>query len=174
MTPEARKPLFGFIFAPKPATPGAGQVSWLRIPARGPWRLTVLIISTLFLASVLGTALLSLAATRNLEGVVIEVLTLLAMVPIVFLVARGWVTGTYVNDSGVRVVRIKRSDFAPWSIVTGIDVIQTGRGLRLVVETSEGTIDTTIGSFTWDTALREQTWLASVDRMRIWLAESRG
>jgi hypothetical protein len=174
VTPEARKPLFGFIFAPKPATPGAGQVSWLRIPARGPWRLTVLIISTLFLASVLGTALLSLAATRNLEGVVIEVLTLLAMVPIVFLVARGWVTGTYVNDSGVRVVRIKRSDFAPWSIVTGIDVIQTGRGLRLVVETSEGTIDTTIGSFTWDTALREQTWLASVDRMRIWLAESRG
>ena len=174
MTPEARKPLFGFIFAPKPATPGAGQVSWLRIPARGPWRLTVLIISTLFLASVLGTALLSLAATRNLEGVVIEVLTLLAMVPIVFLVARGWVTGTYVNDSGVRVVRIKRSDFAPWSIVTGIDVIQTGRGLRLVVETSEGPIDTTIGSFTWDTALREQTWLASVDRMRIWLAESRG
>ncbi len=174
MTPEARKPLFGFLFAPKPATPGAGQVSWLRIPARGPWRLIVLIISTLFLASVLGTALLSLAATRTPAGVIIGVLTLLAMVPLVFLIARGWVTGTYVNDSGVRVVRITRSDFAPWPIITGIDVTNTGRRHRLVIETSEGTIDTTIGSFTLDTALREQTWLASIDRMRVWLAESRG
>lgn len=174
MTPEARKPLFGFLFAPKPATPGAGQVSWLRIPARGPWRLILLLISTLLLASVLGTALLSLAATRTPEGVIIGVLTLLAMVPIVFLVARGWVTGTYVNDFGVRVVRIARSDFAPWPIITGIDVTQTGRRHRLVIETCEGTIDTTIGSFTLDTALREQTWLASVDRMRVWLVESRG
>jgi len=174
VTPQARKPLFGFLFAPKPATPGAGQISWLRIPARGPWRLAVLIISTLLLASVLGTALLSLAASRTPGSVTIGVLALLAMVPIVFLVARGWVTGTYVNDSGVRVVRIVRSDFAPWPIITGVDVTQTGRRQRLIIETSEGPIDTTIGSFTWDTALREQTWLASVDRMRVWVTESRG
>lgn len=173
MTSGPRKPLFGFIFAPKPTTPGAVQVSWLRIPARGPWRLTVLILATLILASLLGTALLSLAATRTPQGVVIGAFTLLAMVPIVFLVARGWVTGTYVNDSGVRVVRLWRSDFVPWSIVTGIDITATRRDRHLVLDTPEGTITTSIGSFTWDTAWREQAWLSSVDRMRVWQRESR-
>lgn len=172
MTSSPRKPLFGFIFTPKPPTPGAGQVSWLRIPARGPWRLTVLITATLTLASVLGTALLSLAATRTPQGVLIGALALLAMIPIVFLVSRGWVTGTYVNDSGVRVVRIWRSDFAPWPIVTGIGITSTRRGRYLVLDTSEGTITTSIGSFTWDTAGREQAWLSSVDRMRVWQRES--
>lgn len=146
----------------------------MRIPSRGPWRLIVLIGASTVLAAFLGTALLALAATRTPEGVITGGLTLLIMTPVVVLIARGWVTGTYVNDAGVRVVRLWRSDFAPWSIVTDIEVIETRWGSRLIVITSEGGIRTGIGSFTLDTALRQQTWLSSVDRMRVWQRESRG
>jgi hypothetical protein len=174
VTSSARKPIFGFIFSPKPPTPGAAQVTWMRIPARGPWRLALLIGSSSIVAAFLGTALVALAATHTLEGVILGGTTLLVMMPVVLIIARGWVTGTYVNDTGVRVVRMWRSDFTPWSIVTAIDIAETRWGQRLLVVTSQGDIHTDIGSITLDTAMRPQTWLSSVDRMRVWQREARG
>lgn len=172
MSREPRPPLFGFVFAPKPAAPGSGQERWLRIPHRGPWRLALLITSTLALAVVGGSALLALAGTRSVSGLAIGVIALLISLPVIMIVARGWVVGTFVNDSGIRIVRLVRSDFIPWSIVDELTVVPVRWGQHLVVATADGIIPTTIGSRTLDTAWREQTWLSSVDRMRIWHSEA--
>lgn len=171
MTDEPRAPIFGFIFAPKPHTPGAPQLTWLRIPARGPWRLMLLIGSTLALAALVGSALLALAGTRSLEGLAVTSLTFLLGLPLVALIVRGWIQGTYVNDSGVRIVRMWGSEFVPWSSIESIGVTH-GRHRRVTLHLVDEKVDTTIGETTLDTALRPQSWDAAVDRLRIWHRES--
>lgn len=173
MSDSPRPPLFGFVFAPKPPTPGAPTIRWMRIPARGPWRLALLIAASLAVASLAGSALLALAGIRTTQGLALASLAIAIGLPLVALVARGWIQGTYVNDSGVRIVRMWRTEHIPWPLIDGITVSTTGHRRRLLIDTAGVSIATTISSVTLDTALRPQTWDAAVDRMRIWHTETR-
>ena len=173
MTDEPRKPIFGFLFAPKQVQPGSPQLKWIRVPARGPLRLALLILVTSFCASVLGSALFALAGMRSTAGIGIAMAVIVLSLPIIGLVSRAWVLGTYVNDSGVKISRWWRTEHIPWPAIDAIDEGPGAGGHRVVLVTTEGIVHTSIGSATLDTLLRTEAWSIAVDRMRTWWRESR-
>lgn len=171
MTDEPRPPIFGFIFAPKAPTPGAPQIRWMRIPPRGPWRLALLILTTLATASLAGSALLGLAGIRTPQGLAIAAAVIVTGLPVIAVLVRGWIHGTYVNDFGVRIVRMWSTRFVPWSAIE--EISESGRRRRHLVLLAEGRqITTTIGDTNLDTALRPQAWESAADRLRTWHREA--
>lgn len=171
VTDEPRAPIFRFLFAAKPPTPGAPQIRWMRIPARGPWRLALLIIATVAMASLTGSALLALAGIRTVAGLAIAAAVIVVSLPLFTLLARGWIQGTYVNDAGVRIVRMWSTRVVPWAVIEEVRI--SGRRWRRIDLLAEGMlIPTTIGNTTLDSACRRHTWDSSLDRMHIWHRES--
>lgn len=173
MTETPRKPIFGFLFAPRQIRPGSPQVKWIRVPARGPLRLAVLILVTLFSMSLLGSALFALAGMRSAAGIGIAMAVILLSLPIIGLVSRAWVLGTFVNDSGVKISRWWRTEHVPWLAIDSIDEQPGTGGHHVVLVTTEGIVHTSIGSANLDTLLRTEAWSIAVDRMRTWWRESR-
>jgi hypothetical protein len=173
MTREPQRPIFGFIFAIKPDSPGSGQVRWIRVPARGPWRLFALIIATLVTLTVFGAALFSIAGSRT----VVEAIVAIAIATIIGgfggLLTRAWILGTYVNDSGVRITRWTKTEFLPWVSIQKIDIHGSRLKQRVSLRVTDGsTVATTISSGDADTWLRPRTWEATVDRLSVWLHET--
>ena len=173
MTGQPRKPIFGFVFGPRPQAPGSPALTWSRVPPRGPWRLALLITASFALAALAGSAFLAAVASRSFSGLAVAATGLAAVGICSLLAARAWVLGTYVNDSGVRIVRIWRTDHLPWSAISGIRLCRGIIGSRIHLDTGDGGVSTSIGSFTLDTAGRSETWSMAVDRMHTWWRESR-
>jgi hypothetical protein len=174
MTREPQRPIFGFIFAVKPDSPGSGQVRWIRLPGRGPWRLFTLIIATLVILTVFGAALFSIAGSRT----VVEAVVAIAIATIVAgfggLLTRAWIVGTYVNDSGVRITRWTTTEFLPWESIQKIEIHGSRARQRVLLRvTDSNTVATTISSVDADTLLRPRTWEATVDRLSVWLHENK-
>jgi len=156
----------------------------VRVTARGPWRLLLLIPLTLAWISVAAPALVALTAVRSLASLALVVLVLLAVgLPVTAVLVRAWVAGTFVCDGGVKVSTVLRTTAIPWDAVTGVRV-DTDRvpwcgtpppiaGERVVLDTAEGPIPTTITSSSPDLWLRPQAWSAARDRVRLWWRESR-
>ena len=101
---EPRKPIFGFLWPrPDPHAPLDGayrQVRLVRVAARGPIRLAVLILGAIITTMTTGTVVM---ATLTTSFSVASVLGAAICASAIFLLLRGWVVGTFVTDQGVTV-----------------------------------------------------------------------
>ena len=181
------RPLLGSLYprrTPEPVDAHARQTRWVRVPNRGPWRLALLIPVTLAWLSIAIPALMAIAAVRSLAELAVVLLILCAIgVPVSAVLVRAWVSGTYVRDSGVKVATILRTTAVPWDSVTAVRVEEGPvpwcgtplrvRGERVVLDTCEGPIATTVTSASADLWLRPQAWHAARDRLPLWWNEVR-
>lgn len=179
------RPLLGPLYprrAPEPVDADARQTRWVRVPNRGPWRLALLIPVTLGWLSIAIPALMAIASVRSLGELAVVLLILCAIgVPVSAVLVRAWVAGTYVRDSGVKVSTILRTTSVPWDSITAVRVT-VGTvpwcgtplrvpGERVVLDTREGPIPTTLTSASSDLWLRPQAWHAARDRLLVWWNE---
>lgn len=181
-----RRPIFWFLWPVREAGPldgDAQQATWLRLCPRGPWRVAFLIVATLAIVTFAAAAVASVLAAPSWAGAGI---TLVIVIPIVALLARGWVAGTYVCDRGVKVSSIRSTEAIPWTSIAAIEVEARSRwlgtplsveGARLAILVREGhgdlrRIGTHVESASPDLWLRPQAWDAASDRLRTWLRES--
>lgn len=147
--PEFRKPIFNFIWVRSPTTPPT-QVRFIRVGGRGLFRMAGLIVGTLSLATFGSITVAYLVTVR--EAIASTVLgALLATVSVV--VFRSWILGTYVNDNGIKIIRIAATDAIPWTSVKSIDSTPTGwrcvgipcgiTTLRVVIKDFDGSLKKT-------------------------------
>lgn len=179
-----RRPIFGFLWPdpdPGPLDGAATQQRWVRVCSRGPWRWGFLILMS-FAVITAGSAALAAALAR--PGWVSALLALVILVPLVSLLARAWVVGTYVSDRGVKVSSVLTTEVLPWS---DIDAIRVEAGTRLLgipvgvagehVElvssrTGSAPLRTHVETASPDLWLRPQAWSAAADRLRTWSREA--
>lgn len=181
---------------PGPLDGEAVQVRWARVCGRGPWRWGFLVALTVAVVTVVSAAV---AATLAQPSWVTVTLSIVVAVPLVALLARAWVAGTYVSDRGIKVSRTLTTELVPWS---GIADITTTRGShwlglplraggeRVVVtladagdaagaadagtDSAPASIGTHVETASPDLWLRPQAFDAAADRLRTWLRETRG
>lgn len=146
---EPRKPIFGFLWPkPDPDAPVDGayrQVRKVRIPGRGMLRVVVLLVATVLVVSLIGSAFMAGLAAPSLLAVAIGAAVAATAL---FLVLRGWVVGTFVTDAGISVDTTWRRTTLPWSQVAAIEVVRTRtpllglpvpmRGERCILRTRGG------------------------------------
>jgi hypothetical protein len=177
-----RRPVFWFLFPapdPGPLDGDAVQTRWLRVCGRGPWRWAFLIAVTALVITVVSAAG---AATLARPGILTVMLTIVIAVPLVALLARAWVAGTYVNDSGIKVSGVLTTVVLPWSEVTDIACISGSRWLGLplhlggecvTIVSGEDHTSTHVETSSPDLWLRPQAFDAARDRLLTWWRESR-
>lgn len=187
-----RRPIFWFLWPaaePGPVDGDAVQARWIRVCGRGPWRWAFLIACS---AAVVTLSSAALAVVVTQPGMLTLLLSALVIVPLVALLARAWVAGTYVSDRGIKVSRILATDVAPWSDVAGIAVASGSHWLGLPIRVSgerivvhlvgaadnmgaaaPDVIVTHVETASPDLWLRPQAWSAASDRLRTWLRETR-
>lgn len=119
--PEFRKPIFNFIWMRPLHTPPE-QLHFLRVGHRGIIRILGLIIVTLALATILSITVAFLSSTRlPIQSILLAACLATTSV----FVLRAWIVGTYVNDHGVKIIRIASTIVIPWSEVEEIHTIPT-------------------------------------------------
>ena len=177
-----RRPVFWFLWPagdPGPVDAAAVQSRWLRVCPRGPWRWAFLLTMS---AVVVITASAAFAAALADPGWVTLLLSAVIVVPLVALLARAWVAGTYVCDRGIKVSSVLRTEVVPWTAVGGVTVDESTRllgtplrirGQRLTITGPQPPIATHIETASPDLWLRPQAWAAASDRVRTWLRETR-
>ena len=177
-----RRPIFWFLWPapePGPVDEQAVQARWLRVCGRGPWRWAFLIVASAVVATVVSAAA---AATLARPGILTVMLTVLIAAPLVALLARAWVAGTYVNDRGIKVSGVLTTQVIPWSAVEGIDTDPRSRLLGLPlrmpgagarIRWSQGATATHIESLSPDLWLRPQSYDAARERLITWHRETR-
>lgn len=120
MNREHPRPIFGFLWPqPDPNAPvddAYEQVRLVRVPGRGPLRIAMLVAATVGLTLLTGTALT--AAIGTAWPLLIPVAALIATFLVLLL--RSWSLGTYVNDAGIAVQRLLRTDSARWTDVSEV------------------------------------------------------
>lgn len=176
-----RRPIFWFLWpspAPGPLDADAVQVRWLRICGRGPWRWAFLIVFTAAVVIVVSAAG---AATLAQPGLLTIMFAVIIGIPLVALLARAWVAGTYVSDRGVKVSSVLTTVVIPWS---DIDDVTTSPGSRLLglplraagrrvdIAWHGGLAPTHVESLSPDLWLRPESFAAARDRLSTWLRES--
>lgn len=188
-----RRPIFWFLWPaaePGPVDGDAVQVRWIRICGRGPWRWAFLIVSS---AAVVTLSSAALAVVITAPSVLALLISMIVVIPLVALLARAWVAGTYVSDHGIKVSRILTTEVAPWTDIADIAWISGSRWLGLplrvsgehaIVQMAAGMVGqgadapyavaTHVETASPDLWLRPQAWAAASDRMRTWLREARG
>ena len=124
--PQFRKPIFGFLWT-NSSEISTNQSRFLRVGRRGIIRLGILVTSTLVLLSVatISTGYL-LTSNAIIESFLIGAMVATSSV----LVLRGWILGTYVNDTGIKIVRTLSTRVVPWTDVE--DVHKTLAAWRLL------------------------------------------
>lgn len=113
-----QRPLLAWLWPsppPGPVDDNAVQERWLRVGHRGPLRLALLAASTILLVAAMGTMIftVTLSASRadDFAGAVVFSIIAIAL-------ARAWSLGTYVNDRGIKIVRMTRTISSAWHDVT--------------------------------------------------------
>ncbi len=177
-----RRPIFWFLWPaaePGPVDGDAVQVRWMRICGRGPWRWAFLIASS---AAVVTLSSAALAVVITAPSVLALLISAIVVIPLVALLARAWVAGTYVSDRGIKVSRILTTVVVPWPEIADIAWIRGSRWLGLplrvsgehaIVQMADASIATHVETASPDLWLRPQAWAAASDRMRTWLREAR-
>ena len=165
MNRDHRRPIFGFLWPqPDPNAPvddAYEQVRLVRVPGRGPLRIAILVAGTVGLTLLTGTALT--AAIGTSWPLLIPVAALIATFLVLLL--RSWSIGTYVNDAGIAVQRLLRTDSARWSDVSevmdesGLVIVTLRSGRRFSTHISRRSIDLLGRSEAYDMAkLSLQRW----------------
>ena len=163
VNPGQRRPVFWFLW-PKingPVDSEYRQVRLLRIPARGPWRLVMLIGATWGL--VIGSAALLLAASTAPLPLLFAIGATLATAVLALL--RGWVVGTYVNDEGYAIRRISCTNSGRWEAGNRVSIIGS---TAFIIRRDGSLVATHISSRSLDLWLRPVAFGASVDLLERW------
>ncbi len=155
------------------------QRTWVRVPPRGPWRLTLLITATALLVTGGAAMISSLLAAPSLIGLVVSVVLLIASA---LLLGRAWAVGTSVSDAGVKVSRLRMTLVIPWGDVRAVDTVPRSRWLGLPIEVAGSTVVLTtpdsqvlthVASASPDLWGRPQASDAAVSTLRTWWRETR-
>ncbi len=177
-----RRPIFWFLWPtadPGPLDGDAVESRWLRVCGRGPWRWAFLIAFTALVVTAVSAAI-SAALAR--PGLITILLTLVIAVPLIALLARAWVAGSYVNDRGIKVSGVLTTLVIPWSDVISIETAPRTRLLGVPVRVGgehvgvawlQGFAATHVETASPDLWLRPQVYAAAADRLRTWLRETR-
>lgn len=180
-----RRPVFWFLWPapePGPVDADAVQSRWMRVCGRGPWRWAFLIACTALVVTVISAAV---AATLDRPSWATAALSILVAVPLIAMLARAWVAGTYLSDRGIKVSRVLTTEVLPWPVVADVSARDRSRwlgtplllpGRRIAVLANDGTgsaIDTHVQTASPDLWLRPQSFEAAHDRLRTWLRETR-
>jgi hypothetical protein len=175
-----RRPLLWFLWPaqdPGPLDGHAVQARWIRVCPRGPWRWAFLVIMSATVAMIASAAL---AAGLANPGWWTITLSLLIILPLLALLARAWVAGTYVCDRGVKVSSVLSTDVLPWTAIESISLRDSTRLLgtplrlrgRCIVLTGPGiALPTHVETASPDLWLRPQAWAAASDRLGTWHRE---
>ncbi len=181
MTDEPRKPIFGFLWPSAdpdaPVDAAYVQVRRVRVTARGPIRIVALVVASIVLISVTGTQILAAMTTGPS---VLTVAGAAVSASVLFVVLRGWVVGTFVNDHGVSVETTWRRVTTPWAEVASVACVDTrtpflGLPLRVsgqrscIVTTDGRTIRTHVYSTSPDLWLRPEAFDMARIRLEQWL-----
>lgn len=156
------------------------QSQWARITPRGPWRLAFLIVASLALLSLVAPSLASVIAQPS---VYLLAALVVVGVPLIALMSRAWVAGTFVSDTGVKVSAIVSTQYARWDEIDAVRV-EVGRtrwlgtplripGSEIVIDLQGERLRTHVGTASPDLWLRPQAWDSARDRLRQWWRETR-
>jgi len=177
-----RRPVFWFLWPagdPGPLDGAAVQSRWLRVCPRGPWRWAFLILLSAIVVTVVSAAV---ASTLAAPGILTIMFGVVIAVPLIALLARAWVAGTYVCDRGIKVSGVLTTAVITWPRATAVETSPRSRwlglplrirGEQVVVGTVEGPTATHIETASPDLWLRPQAYAAAVDRLRTWHRETR-
>lgn len=124
MTTEPRKPIFGFLWPSAdpdaPVDAAYVQVRRVRVAPRGPIRIGALVLASLVLTTLTGTQILAAMSTGP---TVLTVAGAALSASLLFVVLRGWVVGTFVNDHGVTIETTWRRITVPWDEVAAVECV---------------------------------------------------
>ncbi len=155
--PEFRKPIFWFLWPDSP-NDSDQQIRFIRVVRRGFIRLTLLSMLTLALMAISAITLDYLLTARDLLSSLLLSAFIATLAVFTF---RTWMLGTFVNDFGVKIVKIFSTRGFRWEEVDSLErgTVQWQLGpIRLGVRT------TCISVVTYD-ARRHHThiYLGSID-----------
>lgn len=177
-----RRPIFWFLWPPAATGPldeQATQSRWQRVCARGPWRLALLIACTAALVTLVPPVVMAFMASPS---VLAALVTLVVAVPVVSLLSRAWVSGTYVSDRGVKVSTVLTTQTIPWTGVLAIAAEPTSHllglpirvsGESVVIASASERVPTHIATLSPDLWLRPSAYAAARDRLTTWWRETR-
>lgn len=147
MTGEHPRPIFGFLWPQRdpnaPVDDAYEQVRLIRVPGRGPLRIAMLVSGTAGLTLLTGTAITAAIGTSWVLLVPVSALIATFLV----LLLRAWSIGTYVNDAGIAVQRLLRTDSARWTDVSevmdesGLVIVTLRSGRRFSTHISRRSLD---------------------------------
>jgi hypothetical protein len=160
------RPIFGFLWPPDPENKdsSATQRRLLRIPSRGPIRLALLLLATLFLVMVSGSLILA-----GLSNLILLIPASFVIATFTLVLLRAWTTGTYVNDDGVVIQHILRADVAPWRDVHTI--VTDGKGRLWVILLTGQRFRTDISPRSLDLIGRGEAYAIAVARLNRWFTQ---
>lgn len=156
---------------PRPLIPwwpshAAGSQALVRIPARGPIGVAVLLLATLGWLSLAGPMML--AGANQPLALVAPFAAVLATSLIAVL--RSWTLGTYVNDVGIVVRRFWRTRRYTWAAIDGVDITGTRVDLRCRTDgNNESRIRTHVRRWSLDLVGSRSAFLASAEQLCRWL-----
>ncbi len=177
---EPRRPIFWFLWPrPDPHAPvdaAYHQVRAVRISPRGPIRVAVLAVGSVLEVIVMGSAVVAaLGAGFSIYTVLGAAIAASGL----FLLLRGWVAGTYVNDYVLTIESTFRKRVLPWSDVARVSTstqscpflglpVRTQSTRVMVTLTSGHVIGTHVFATSPDYWLREEAFDIGVQRIERW------
>ena len=182
---EPRRPIFWFLWPrPDPHAPvddAYHQVRAVRISPRGPIRIAVLAVGSVLEVIVMGSAVVAaLGAGFSIYTVLGAAIAASGL----FLLLRGWVAGTYVNDYVLTIETTFRKRSMPWSQVAAVSAsVQPcsflGLPIRMrstrvmVTQTSGEVVGTHVYATSPDYWLRSEAFDMAVQRIERWAHDTR-
>ena len=182
---EPRRPIFWFLWPrPDPHAPvddAYHQVRAVRISPRGPIRVALLAVGSVLEVIVMGSAVVAaLGAGFSIYAVIGAAVAASGL----FLLLRGWVVGTYVNDYTLTIETIFRKRSLPWSEVVDVSASMQrcpflglpvpGRAMRVVATlTSSEVIGTHVYATSPDYWLRSEAFDMGAQRIERWHHDTR-
>jgi hypothetical protein len=182
---EPRRPVFWFLWPrPDPSAPvddAYHQVRAIRISPRGPIRVALLVVSSVIEVIVMGMAVVgALGSGISVYAVVGAAIAASGL----FLLLRGWVVGTYVNDYVLTIETTFRKRSLPWSQVADVSAstqrcpflglpLRTRSTRVIVTDTSGLQIGTHVYATSPDYWLRSEAFDMAAQRIERWAQDSR-
>ncbi len=167
MNRENQRPLLAFLWPQADRNAEVDdnyrQVRLIRVPNRSWVRLAFLLVASVGLVTLAGSALLAGLGA----GLVIAFLNSAAIASATLALLRGWTVGTYVNDAGFVIRRFWSTRSGPWSAVS--DLVFERDRLLLVLAGER--IPTTVSRWSADILGNEGRYHQAADVIDRWLRQ---
>lgn len=136
----------------------------IRVPSRGWARLAFLLVTSVGLVTLAGSALLAGLGA----GLVIAFLNSSAIASATLALLRGWTVGTYVNDAGFVIRRFWSTRSGPWTAVSDLAFDHD----RVLLVLAGERIPTTVCRWSADILGSESRYHQAADVLDRWLRQA--